>query len=218
MRLAAIEIYNEISGYWLWPLATPDIDAVIDRAMRRVARLVSKDYRAPVKVECCGFTLFRCCCRTRAPKGNLVNNIYSGMKRREEELVEARKVADYMENGDKRLESRGYLLENDAYSADRKLRRMDDDYTEYSYSTRGSGRYSKSGYSRGDTSYSKGVASKYLDNGTEYSGYSKSVDQSRGGSHSRGGASHYSRGDDSYSRASQSRAGSTHCTCPRFQA
>ncbi|KAL7488256.1 hypothetical protein ACHAW6_013840 [Cyclotella cf. meneghiniana] len=208
MRLAAIEIYNEISGYWLWPLATPDIDAVIDRAMRRVARLVSKDYRAPVTVECCGFTLLRCCCRTRASKGNLVNNIYSGMKRREEDLMEARKVADYMENGDRRLESRGYLLEDDAYSADRKLKHMDDDYTEYSYSTRGSGRYSKSGYSRGDTSYSKGVASKYLENGTEYTGYSNNADQSRGSSHSRSGASHYSRGDDSYSRASQSRAGS----------
>ncbi|KAL3803158.1 hypothetical protein HJC23_003433 [Cyclotella cryptica] len=203
MRLAAIEIYNEISGYWLWPLATPDIDTVIDRAMRRVARLVSKDYRAPVKVECCGFTLFRCCCRKHGPKGNLVNNIYTGMERREVELVEARKVADYMENGDKRFESRGYLLEDDAYSADRKLKRMDDDYSENSYSTRGSGRYSRSGYSRGATSYSRGGASKYLDNGTEYSG------QSSAGSHARDGASYHSRDDDSYSRASQSRAGST---------
>jgi hypothetical protein len=232
MRLAAIEIYNEISGYWLWPLATPDIDAVIDRAMRRVARLVSKDYRAPVKVECCGFTIFRCCCRKGRPKSNVVSSIFNGMERREVELMEARKVADYMENGDERFEKRGYLLEDDAYNADRRLKRMDDDdYTEYSYGTRGSrgsrSGYSRSAYSRGSyskSSYTRGGDSRYTEDESRGGSYSrngdsrhlKGGDYSRGGSHySKADASHYSHGDsysrdgDAYSRASQSRAGST---------
>ena len=223
MRLAAIEIYNEISGFWLWPLATPDIDGVIDRSMRRVARLVSKDYRAPVKVQCCGFTIMRCCCRKRSTKNNAVDNIFKGIELREGEMMDARGLTDYLEKGDKK---RGeFLLEDDAYSVDMKLaRRMDDrSYSDYSYSTRGD--YSRSAYSR--SAYSKGSYSKasysrggYLDDeeGSEYS-KSRNGSYSRG-SHSRGSGS-YSRNepspqmlrirngdDDSYSKASQSRAGS----------
>ncbi|KAL7511867.1 hypothetical protein ACHAXN_008885 [Cyclotella atomus] len=215
MRLGAIEIYNEISSFWLWPLATPDIDAVIDRSMRRVARLVSKDYRAPVKVRCFGFTLMRCCCRKRSGKNNAVDNIFKGMEMREGEIMEARGLTDYMAKGDNK---RGeYLLEDDAYSADmRSARRDDDSYTSYySQSTRGDySMYSKSGYSRGG-SYSKSSYSRggyledgrggYLEDGqaSEYSkskGWSKSI---RGGSYSRGSAS-YSGGSASYSKGSAS--------------
>lgn len=232
MRLAAIEIYNEIGGFWLWPLATPDIDAVIDRSMRRVARLVSKDYRAPVKVQCCGFTLMRCCCRKKRKKNDAVDNIFKDMEKREGELMEARGLTDYMEKGDN--EFGGYLLEDDAYSAERRLtRRRDDDDTEYSYSTRGQS-YSSGSYSRDDSRsvYSRSAYSRdasrssytrdgYLEDGsvTEYS-------RSRGGSYSKDSSAlprigaptqkvlEIENGDSysqhSYSRASQSRGGSVY--------
>ena len=226
MRLAAIEIYNEISSFWLWPLATPDIDSTIDRSMRRVARLVSKDYRAPVKVECCGFTLMRLCCRKRHTENKDVNNMFKGIELREGEMMEARGLTDYMEKGDNKFG--GYLLEDDAYSADRRLARIEnDDYTEYSRSTRGDysrsdysrssrGSYSRSSYSRGylEDGHSRG----YLEN-DDASKYSRSRNGSRGSSHKSKGFSQkmlaIQEGDehsraDSYSNASQSRAGSVY--------
>jgi hypothetical protein len=225
MRLAAIEIYNEISSFWLWPLATPDIDGVIDQSMRRVARLVSKDYRAPVKVRFCGFTLMRCCCRKRSTKNNAVDNIFKGMEMREGEIMEARGLTDYMEKGDNKRGA--YLLEDDAYSADMRSARGDDDSysyysqsigdrSDYSYSRGGS--YSKSSYSRGGY-LQNGSRGGYLQNGSrggyledgQASEYSRSKGGSRGsGSYSRGSASRsrgsasYSKGSASYSRGSAS--------------
>ncbi|KAL9186028.1 hypothetical protein ACHAXT_005266 [Thalassiosira profunda] len=117
MRLAAVEIYNEITGYWLWPFGTPDIDDVIDRSMKRVARLISKDYRAPIKVECCGFTIFRCCCRAKNPVSSIFGNILSGMEERERDVVYERGAMEYVDRG---------LLEEDAYEAEQKLRRMEE--------------------------------------------------------------------------------------------
>jgi hypothetical protein len=206
MRLAAIEIYNEISGFWLWPLATPDIDGVIDRSMRRVARLVSKDYTAPVKVQCCGFTLMRCCFRRKSTKSNAVDNIFKGIELREGELIEARGLTDYLERGDNKKGE--YLLEDDAYSVDRRLVPHErDEYTNYSYSTRGSrSGYSRSAYSRGASSYSKGSSRGYLED-ERRSDYSKS----RGESFSRAGS--FSMGSVSYakdSNASKSRAESVY--------
>ena len=235
MRLAAIEIYNEISSFWLWPLATPDIDSTIDRSMRRVARLVSKDYRAPVKVECCGFTLMRLCCRKRHTENKDVNNMFKGIEMREGELMEARGLTDYLEKGDNKVG--GYLLEDDAYNADRRLARIgDDDYTEYSRSTRGDysrsdysrssrGSYSKSSYSRGylEDDRSRGYledghSRDYLENG-DASTYSRSRNGSRANSYKPKGSGpkmlaiqegdEHSRAD-SYSNASQSRAGSVY--------
>lgn len=176
MRLAAIEICNEISGYWAWPLATPDIDSVIDRSMRRVARLVDRDYRAPVKVECCGFTLFRCCCRKKNSRSDAMSNMFNSMGEREKELMEARQLNDYIDTGERRRhrydeDEDQYMLENDAYEADRRLRRMEDgeDYTEYSgsysqsrtkSSTRGyrSRRDDPTAYTEEGDSYTRGVA------------------------------------------------------------
>ena len=197
MRLAAIEIYNEITGYWLWPFGIPDIDHVIDKSMKRVARLISKDYRAPIKVYCCGFTIFRCCCRKKTPsKFNVLNHIMDGMDERERDLMDERGVTDYIDRGDYKQRHRQYdddddycddrggggrggrksrgggasrtgfsqggagMLEDDAYSADQKLKQLeggsyydDDGYTEEGGYSRGEydsrGGYSREQYSRG---------------------------------------------------------------------
>lgn len=198
MRLAAIEIYNEITGYWLWPFGIPDIDHVIDKSMKRVARLISKDYRAPIKVYCCGFTIFRCCCRKKTPsKFNVLNHIMDGMDERERDLMDERGVTDYIDRGEykqrhdyyddddyyddrggggrggrNRTRSKGGgasrtgfsqggagMLEDDAYSADQKLKQLeggsyydDDGYTEeggYSREYESRGGYSREEYSRG---------------------------------------------------------------------
>lgn len=155
MRLAAVEIYNEITGYWLWPMATPDIEDVIDRSMRRVARLISKDYRAPIKVKCCGFTIFRCCCRKRNPKSNLLNKIADGLVDREKDMMYNRGVVDYVDRGE--MNNRNGMVD-DAYQAEQKLKRMeeggsyyDDEYDQgsRSYYSRNSRSYdSRRGYSR----------------------------------------------------------------------
>ena len=197
MRLAAIEIYNEISGYWLWPFDTPDVDHVIDRAMRRVARLVSKDYRAPVKVRCCGFTVFRCCCRKKNPESTLLHEMFDGMEQREEEIMEARQVVDYIDTGKRRRideeGDEGYLLEDDAYEAEQRLRYLEDgdygeSYSQGSYSRSYSKSYSRS-YSRSYTmedrteeggSYGRRIAAEAYLSRSDYS-------RSKRGARSKGG-------------------------------
>lgn len=152
MRLAAVEIYNEISSHWAWPLSIPDIDYVIDRSMRRVARLVSKDYRAPVKVKCCGFTLFRCCCSKGHTKGNRFNKIVDALEERESSLIQTRAVGNFMETGERAMQPQRRTLENDAYEADRRLGyaedgRYDDEYDRNGHS------YYEDDYTRGEESY-----------------------------------------------------------------
>lgn len=198
MRLAAVEIYNEITGYWLWPFGTPDIEHVIDRSMRRVARLISKDYRAPIKVQCCGFTIFRCCCRKRNPKSNLLHNIVDGLEEREGDMMYDRGVTDFVDRGDMRQDARGngkYLLENDAYEAEQRLRRMEE-------GTYGGDRsyYSEDGYSRGQSYDSRGYPiDQYTEEGDTYA-----RDIAAGDGYSRGG---YSRSgysmDETLTRSEQ---------------
>ena len=192
MRLAAVEIYNEISSYWAWPLAIPDIDSVIDRSMRRVARLVSKDYRAPVKVKCCGFTIFRCCCLNRVDsKGNRFNQIVNALEERETSLMQTRAVGDYMETGERAQQPRSQQqqqqrrrgMENEAYEADKRLGyaedgRYDDGYDGQSYyddeySRGGGGSYYSDDYN-GDSYY------------TEESTYASRGGRGRGGRSRRG--------------------------------
>ncbi|KAL7529285.1 hypothetical protein ACHAXR_004254 [Thalassiosira sp. AJA248-18] len=162
MRLAAVEIYNEITGYWLWPLSTPDIEHVIDRSMKRVARLISKDYRAPIKVECCGFTIFRCCCKKRNPKSKLWNNIVDGMEDRERDEMYNRGVTDYVDRGEMR--NGRYLLEDDAYEAEQKLQYLEDGQSFYSRED-SRGQYSRDQYSRDQYSRDQTV---YTEDGDTY--------------------------------------------------
>ena len=205
MRLAAVEIYNEITGYWLWPFGTPDIDHVIDHSMKRVARLISKDYRAPIKVECCGFTIFRCCCKKSNPKSNVFNSIVDGMENQERDMMYNRGVTDYVDRGERN--NGRYLLEDDAYEAERKLRHMEDgtyheDEPSY-YSKDGQSQqsyYSKeysqhSTYTEEDDSYARGVAAGAPQ--VEYDRRSKASGYSRG---------EYSYGD-TLTRSQQSQAG-----------
>jgi len=174
MRLAAVEIYNEISSYWAWPLGMPNIDTVIDRSMRRVARLVSKDYRAPVKVKCCGFTIFRCCCLDRVDsKGNRFNQIVDALEKQETSLMQTRAVGDYMETGVRAQpqSQRRRALENEAYEADKRLGHDDyernggydgNSYYEDDYSRGGGGSYYSEDYNRDGDSF-------YTEEGVSYS-------------------------------------------------
>jgi len=109
---------NHARGYWLWPFGTPDIESVIDRSTKRVARLINKDYPAPMKVECCGFTIFRCCHLKQNAKANLLEN-YSGWDGRSRgNIMYTRGVTNHIDMG----EPIGrYLLEDDAYEAEQKL-------------------------------------------------------------------------------------------------
>ena len=200
MRLAAVEIYNEITGYWAWPFGTPDIEHVIDKSMKRVARLISKDYRAPVKVDCCGFTIFRCCCRKRDSKFNVLDNIWDGMEDRERDVMNVRGVADYVDTGEKyyadtnsrggRSSRRGMnQFEDDAYEADQKLKRLENGGSYYDEDSR---------YSRGE--YSRDQRSAYTEEGDSYARgiAAGNYDRSRqnGGPRGRGRAGDYSISDE----------------------
>ena len=167
MRLASVEIYNEISSYWAWPLAIPDIDYVIDRSMRRVARLVSKDYRAPVKVKCCGFTIFRCCCRQRGnSKGNRFNQIVDALEEQELALMQTRAVGDYVDTGGRSQAPQRRSLENDAYEADKRLGYAEDGrYDDYDRNGGYDSPYYDDGYKRGDVSYYRDGDSFYTEDG-----------------------------------------------------
>jgi len=199
MRLAAVEIYNELTGHWSWPFGTPDIEKVIDKSMKRVARLISKDYRAPIKLYCCGFTIFRCCCRKRNPRANLLNSIADGLEDRERDAMYSRGVADYIDTGKN-------ILEDDAYEAEQKLQYLEDGTTTYAddytqdYS-RGTTRYTRDsrGYSRGD-SYSRGDYSSRNSRGYTRGGGGSSMDYSRDSSRNDRGQTVYTEEGDSYAR------------------
>ena len=236
MRLAAIEIYNEITGYWAWPFGTPDIDNVIDKSMKRVARLISKDYARPVKVECCGFTIFRCCCRAKTSRFNVLNNIWEGMEDRERDMMDERGVANFLETGEHKYNGdavsrvggrsrTGFsradnMLEDDAYDADHRLNRIEDEsyYTQedsrYSRGSYSRGGYSQGGYSRGGgysrEGYSRGGYSQdqYTEEGESYARGSEASSRLKlqNGGDSRGGAE-YSIADGSLSEASASQYG-----------
>lgn len=131
-RLAAVEIYNEISAYWLWPFGTPDMEKVLDRSMKRVARLISKDYREPIKVECCGFTIFRCCCRKPNPKSSTLHDIWDGMEDRERDMMEVRGIANYVDSGDRYFGSSP--MDDDAFAVEQKLHHLESgDYSQPSF-------------------------------------------------------------------------------------
>jgi hypothetical protein len=194
MRLAALEIYNEITGYWLWPLCTPDIEAVIDRSMKRVARLMSKDYRAPIEVGCCGLTIFRCCCRRVNNKYNAVDGIWDGMEDRERDMMEVRGVSDYIDTGDRRHGGgSGREFEEDAYRAEQRLTKIRDgeerrDQSQYSrddYSRDRSGHsrsyYSRDGYSRDNRTASTRRDRSYVSRNSsgQSSRHTNTVDDSR---------------------------------------
>mmetsp|Transcript_24792 Transcript_24792/g.49583 ORF Transcript_24792/g.49583 Transcript_24792/m.49583 type:complete len:478 (+) Transcript_24792:140-1573(+) len=187
MRLAAVEIYNEISSYWAWPLAIPDIDYVIDRSMRRVARLVSKDYRAPVKVKCCGFTIFRCCCLNKIDaKGNRFNQIVDALEEREASMVQTRAVGDYVETGERRAQpqsqQRRRALENEAYEADKRLGYTEDGrYDDYERN----GGYDENSYY--DDDYSRGGGGSYYSEDYNRDGESLYTEEENSSYASRGG-------------------------------
>ena len=214
MRLAAIEIYNEITGYWLWPFGIPDIDHVIDKSMRRVARLISKDYRAPIKVYCCGFTIFRCCCRKKTPsKFNVLNHIMDGMDERERDLMDERGVTDYIDRGE--YKQRGYYDDDEYYYDDRRGGGRGG----RNRTRRKGGGASRTGFSQGgagmaleDDAYSADQKLKQLEGGSYYDddGYTEEGGYSRGEYDSRGEYSRedYSRGysqEEYASRAQDSR-------------
>jgi len=207
MRLAAIEIYNEITGYWLWPFGIPDIDHVIDKSMKRVARLISKDYRAPIKVYCCGFTIFRCCCRKKTPsKFNVLNHIMDGMDERERDLMDERGVTDYIDKGDYK-QRHGYYDDDDYYDDRRSGGRGGRNRSR----SKGGGA-SRTGFSQGgamleDDAYSADQKLKQLEGGSYYDddGYTEEGGYSREEYDSRGGYSReqYSRGYSQEEYASQ---------------
>lgn len=214
MRLAAVEIYNEITGYWMWPFGTPDIENVIDRSMKRVARLISKDYRAPLKVQCCGFTIFRCCCRKSNPRVNLLHNIVSGMEDQERNMMHSREATNYK---DARERDSQHLLEDEAYEAEQKLQHLEDGTVDYNNENNRGSFYSKD-YSRGGSStdqqtvftedgdsYARGIAAGAYDASIQGDGYSRS----RGGE-SRGGYSMeetLSQSEHEWDEASESQYG-----------
>jgi hypothetical protein len=187
MRLAAVEIYNEITGYWAWPFGTPDIENVIDRSMKRVARLISKDYRAPIKVECCGFTIFRCCCKQRQSESNVLSAIVEGLEGQEQGMMLDRGATDYLETGKMNRNP----MEDDAFDAEQRLQSMEYDSRAGGRSNYSRGSYSRGGYSRGG--YSRGdEQSAYTEDDDSYTrGRGRAAPRQNGQGYSRG--SGYSR-------------------------
>lgn len=175
MRLAATEIFNEISGRFSWPFSAPDIDDVIARSMKRVARLVSKDYKAPVKIRFCGVTLLRCCCKSKESKSAALNKIMDDIDEREATVVEGSRIERFINTGERNRGDDDFALEDEAYAADQRMRDMeggDDGYSE-SY-TREGGTYAQ--HTRDADSYTRGTET--YDESENYSRRSRRIEVS----------------------------------------
>lgn len=91
IRLCANEIYNEINGYWAWPLFAPNVDRAIERSLRRVGQLLNMNYRARKRCKlfpCCAIPL---CCKKKS-SSNVFAIINEGIDSRELDMMQVERM------------------------------------------------------------------------------------------------------------------------------
>jgi hypothetical protein len=91
IRLCANEIYNEINGYWAWPLFAPNVDRAIERSLRRVGQLLNMNFRARKRCKlfpCCAIPL---CCKKKSTS-NVFAIINEGIDSRELDMMQVERM------------------------------------------------------------------------------------------------------------------------------
>lgn len=91
IRLCANEIYNEINGFWAWPLFAPSVDGAIERSLKRVGQLLNMNYRARKRCKvfpCCSIPL---CCKKKA-SNNVFAIINEGIDQRELDMMQVERM------------------------------------------------------------------------------------------------------------------------------
>ena len=91
IRLCANEIYNEINGFWAWPLFFPSVDGAIERSLKRVGQLLNMNYRARKRCKvfpCCSIPL---CCKKKA-SSNVFAIINEGIDQRELDMMQVERM------------------------------------------------------------------------------------------------------------------------------
>ncbi|KAL7497053.1 hypothetical protein ACHAWT_005227 [Skeletonema menzelii] len=91
IRLCATEIYNEIQGFFLWPVTVPPVDSTIEESLRTVGQLLNMNYRAQRRcklIPCCPIPL---CCKKRT-SNNIFSVINEGIDQRELDMMQAERV------------------------------------------------------------------------------------------------------------------------------
>ena len=91
IRLCANEIYNEVNGFWAWPLFVPSVDGAIERSLKRVGQLLNMNYRARKRCKvfpCCSIPL---CCKKKA-SSNVFAIINEGIDQRELDMMQVERM------------------------------------------------------------------------------------------------------------------------------
>jgi hypothetical protein len=92
LRMCAIEIYNEVSNSFFWPLWTPNVDVTVEAALKRVGQLLNLKYRARRRcklIPCCPIPL---CCKKKTTD-NVFAIINEGIDQRELDMMQAERAA-----------------------------------------------------------------------------------------------------------------------------
>ena len=91
VRLCANEIYNEVNGYWAWPLMTPNVDGTIESCLKGVGQLLNMNHRARKRCKifpCCSIPL---CCKKKA-SSNVFAIINEGIDQRELDMMQVERM------------------------------------------------------------------------------------------------------------------------------
>ncbi len=92
VRMCAIEMYNEVSSFFFWPLFTPNVDRTVEAALKRVGQLLNLKYRARRRcklIPCCPVPL---CCKKKKTD-NVFAIINEGIDQRELDMMQAERAA-----------------------------------------------------------------------------------------------------------------------------
>lgn len=91
IRLCANEIYNEVNGYWAWPLMTPNVDGTIESCLKGVGQLLNMNHRARKRCKifpCCSIPL---CCKKKV-SSNVFAIINEGIDQRELDMMQVERM------------------------------------------------------------------------------------------------------------------------------
>jgi len=92
IRLCANEIYNEINGFWAWPVLAPSVDGAIERSLKRVGQLLNMNYRARKRCKILPCFSIPLCCKKRG-SSNVFAIINEGIDQRELDMMHVERMA-----------------------------------------------------------------------------------------------------------------------------
>jgi hypothetical protein len=91
VRMCAIEIYNEVSNFFFWPLFAPNVDRTVEASLKRVGQLLNMKYRARRRcklIPCCPIPL---CCKKKTTD-NVFAIINEGIDQRELDMMQVERA------------------------------------------------------------------------------------------------------------------------------